>query len=165
MTNDEKVGGNFPSNTTKAGQTPKIVIVDGLSNSVTDLLHQEGWQVEVFTDSSQDELVNSLKDAEGLIIRSATKVDATLLSLAPQLKVVARAGTGVDNIDLMTASELGILVLNSPGANSISVAEHTCALILTLGRSIARADADMKKGAWTKQEPVSNTHLTLPTKA
>ena len=94
MTNDEKVGGNFPSNTTKAGQTPKIVIVDGLSNSVTDLLHQEGWQVEVFTGSSQDKLVNSLKDAEGLIIRSATQVDATLLSLAPQLKVVARAGTG-----------------------------------------------------------------------
>ena len=152
MTNDEKVGGNIPTDTTKAGQTPKIVIVDGLSNSVTDLLHQEGWQVEVFTGTSQDELVNSLRDAEGLIIRSATQVDSALLSSAPHLKVVARAGTGVDNIDLKTASELGILVLNSPGANSISVAEHTCALILTLGRSIARADADMKRGAWTKQE-------------
>jgi D-3-phosphoglycerate dehydrogenase len=152
MTNDEKAGGNIPTSTTKAEQTHKIVLVDGLSNSVADLLHQEGWQVEVLTGSSQDELVNSLKDAEGLIIRSATQVDATLLSSAPNLKVVARAGTGVDNIDLMTASELGILVLNSPGANSISVAEHTCALILTLGRSIARADADMKKGSWTKQE-------------
>ena len=84
-------------------------------------------------------------------MRSATTVDADLIAAAPKLRVIARAGSGVDNVDLAAASQRGILVLNAPGANSISVAEHACALMLTLARSIARADAQMKAGRWDKK--------------
>ena len=130
----------------------KIVIADALPDSAAELLRAEGWTVDARAGRPRDELLQALKDAEGLIVRSTTRVDASLIESAPRLRVVARAGTGVDNVDLDAASARGILVLNAPGANSVSVAEHTCALMLTLGRSIARADAAMKDGRWTKQE-------------
>ena len=130
----------------------KIVIADELPAAAADLLRQEGWQVDARAGRPHDQLLADLADAEGLVVRSATQVDAALLAAAPRLKVVARAGSGVDNVDLAAASERGILVLNAPGANSVSVAEHVCALMLSLGRSIARADAAMKDGRWTKRE-------------
>jgi len=135
-----------------APPTIKIVIADALPDSAAELLRAEGWTVDSLAGRPRDELLQALKDADGLIIRSTTRVDASLIELAPRLRVVARAGTGVDNVDLDAASARGILVLNAPGANSISVAEHTCALMLTLGRSIALADTAMKDGRWTKQE-------------
>lgn len=130
----------------------KIVVADDLPASAVELLSSEGWNVDARAGRPRDELVRDLADADGLLVRSATRVDAELIAAAPHLRVVARAGTGVDNVDLDAASARGILVLNAPGANSVSVAEHACALMLGLGRSISRADASIKQGRWAKKE-------------
>lgn len=129
----------------------KIVISDALPSSATELLRSEAWNVDAQAGRSADELNIALRDADALIVRSATQVTAELIASAPQLKIIARAGTGVDNVDLEAASKEGVLVVNAPGANSISVAEHTCALILSLARSVAHADALMKGGTWDKK--------------
>lgn len=129
----------------------KIVIADPLPTSAAELLSAEGWTVDADTSRSPDALSRTLADADAIIVRSATQVDAALLAQAPSLKVVGRAGTGVDNVDLDAASSRGILVVNAPGANSISVAEHTFALLLASARAIATADAHMKAGRWEKK--------------
>jgi D-3-phosphoglycerate dehydrogenase / 2-oxoglutarate reductase len=130
----------------------KIVVADDLPASALDVLRNEtGWTVEAGTWQSRAELIACLADADALMVRSATKVDAELLAGAPQLRVVARAGTGVDNVDVAAASARGVLVVNSPGANSISVAEHACALMLALARSVPAADRAMKEGRWEKR--------------
>ena len=129
----------------------KIVISDALPSSAAELLEREGWTVDARSGRSSAELVRDIADADALIVRSATKVTAELIAAAPLLRVVARAGTGVDNVDLEAASARGILVLNAPGANSVSVAEHACALMLASARSIALADAQMKAGEWGKK--------------
>src|SRR5205823_1414315 len=92
-----------------------------------------------------------LADADGLLVRSATTVTRELLATAPHLRIVGRAGTGVDNIDVPAASGRGVLVVNAPGANSISVAEHACALMLALARMIPAADRAMKERKWEKK--------------
>lgn len=129
----------------------KIVISDSLPTSAADLLRDAGWTVDARAGRPVEDLKQALTNADGLIVRSATKVDAALIAAAPQLRVVARAGSGVDNVDLDAASKRGILVLNAPGANSVSVAEHAFALMLTLARSISLADAQMKEGRWEKK--------------
>lgn len=129
----------------------KIVIPDPLPAAAVSLLEAEGWTVDTRTGRSPDELGADLSDADALIIRSATTVTAGLIAAAPQLRVVARAGSGVDNVDLAAASERGIVVLNAPGANSVSVAEHVFALMLASARSVALADAQMKAGQWRKK--------------
>jgi D-3-phosphoglycerate dehydrogenase len=93
-----------------------------------------------------------LADADALLVRSATKVDAQLIAAAPHLRIVARAGTGVDNVDVAAASARGVLVVNAPGANSISVAEHACALMLALARAVPAADRAMKDARWEKKK-------------
>ena len=130
----------------------KIVVADDLPPSALDLLRQEGWHVDDQSGRSPDALRRDVADADALIVRSVTQIDAALIDAAPRLRVIARAGTGVDNVDLEAASARGILVLNAPGANSVSVAEHACGLMLALSRSIARADAAMKQGRWAKKE-------------
>ena len=129
----------------------KIVIADPLPSSAADLLRDEGWDVDAQTGRTPEELHATLADADALIVRSATHVDANLIARAPGLKVIARAGTGVDNVDLDAASAGGILVVNAPGANSVSVAEHVFALLLASARSIAQADGQMKAGRWEKK--------------
>ena len=102
-------------------------------------------------DAQPDALAPDLADADGILVRSATKVTAALMDAAPGLRIIARAGTGVDNVDVAAASARGILVVNAPGANSISVAEHACALMLALSRTIPAADSAMKNGKWEKK--------------
>src|SRR5262245_59030932 len=127
----------------------KIVVSDDLPASALELLRVErDWIVDARPGRSTADLRVDLADADGLLVRSATKVDADLLAAAPQLRIVARAGTGVDNVDVDAASARGILVVNSPGANSISVAEHACALILAVARSLPAADRAMKDERW-----------------
>ena len=129
----------------------KIVVADDLPASALDLLRDEaGWTVDARPDRSRAQLAADLADADALFVRSATKVDAELLAAAPRLRIVARAGTGVDNVDVAAASARGILVVNSPGANSISVAEHAWALMLALARSVPAADHAMKAERWEK---------------
>src|SRR5262245_1144799 len=130
----------------------KIVVADDLPASALDLLRVEvDWTIASLSDQAPDDLATALADADALMVRSATKVDQRLLTAAPRLRVVARAGTGVDNVDVAAASARGILVVNAPGANSISVAEHACALMLALARSVPAADRAMKEGRWDKR--------------
>src|SRR5205809_4088695 len=130
----------------------KIVIADDLPPSAVELLRAEaGWIVDARSGRSPATLAADIADADALLVRSATTVDAQLLAAAPHLRIVARAGTGVDNVDVDAASARGILVVNAPGANSISVAEHACALMLALARSVPAADRAMKDGRWDKR--------------
>jgi D-3-phosphoglycerate dehydrogenase len=130
----------------------KIVVADDLPASALELLRAEsGWTIDDRSGRSPGDLIADLADADALLVRSHTKVDAAMLAAAPRLRVVARAGTGVDNVDVAAASARGILVVNSPGANSISVAEHACALMLSLARAVPAADRAMKEGRWDKR--------------
>ena len=110
-----------------------------------------GWTVDARRQRPAAELAADLAPADALIVRSATKVDGRLMRSAPRLRVIARAGTGVDNVDVPAATARGIVVMNSPGANSVSVAEHTMALMLALARAVPAADAAMKQGVWDKK--------------
>src|SRR3989454_11586326 len=130
----------------------KIIVADDLPASALELLRAEaGWAVDARAGRSPAALAADLADADALIVRSATTVDARLLAAAPQLRIVARAGTGVDNVDVAAASARGVLVVNAPGANSISVAEHALALMLSLARSVPAADRAMKDERWEKR--------------
>ena len=134
----------------------KIVVADDLPASALDLLRAESWEVDARSGRTPAGLAQDLTHADALMVRSATKVTADLLAAAPRLRIVARAGTGVDNVDVEAASARGILVVNAPGANSISVAEHACALMLALARSIPAADRAMKDGKWEKKRFLGN---------
>jgi D-3-phosphoglycerate dehydrogenase len=130
----------------------KIVVSDDLPASALDLLRAEGWQIDARTGRPPAELAADLADADALLVRSATKVTKDLLAAAARLKIVGRAGTGVDNIDMQAASGRGVLVVNAPGANSISVAEHAVALMLGLARMVPAADQAMKSGKWENKK-------------
>jgi D-3-phosphoglycerate dehydrogenase len=131
----------------------KIVVSDDLPVSAVDLLRAvDGWTVDARAGRPRAELLHDVADADALLVRSATKVDRALLEAAPKLRVVARAGTGVDNVDLDVASARGVMVTNAPGANSVSVAEHAFALLLSLARRIPAADAAMKQRKWEKKK-------------
>lgn len=104
------------------------------------------------TGRTPEQLGPDLADADALVVRSATKVTAALIAVAPRLRVIARAGTGVDNVDVPAASARGIVVMNAPGANSISVAELAIGMILSLARHLPAADAAMKQGRWEKKK-------------
>jgi len=129
----------------------KIVVADTLPASALELLRSDGWTVDARSGRPPDVLAGDLSDADALLVRSATKVDASLMAAAPRLRIIARAGTGVDNVDVEAASARGILVVNAAGANSISVAEHAWALMLALARAIPSADRAMKDGRWEKK--------------
>src|SRR5438445_9914125 len=130
----------------------KIVVADEVPASALELLRAEpGWTVDARTGRAPADLAGDLTDADALLVRSATKVDAALIAGAPNLRIVARAGTGVDNVDVAAATERGVLVVNAPGANSISVAEHALALMLALARSVPAADRAMKESRWEKR--------------
>ena len=130
----------------------RIVVADDLPASSLELLRAEpGWVVDARSGRPPEALAADVADADALLVRSATKVDARLMDASPGLRIIARAGTGVDNVDVAAASARGILVVNAPGANSISVAEHACALMLALARSVPAADHAMKSAKWEKK--------------
>ena len=125
----------------------KVIVADKISERGVELLKQTGWKIVATT---KETLGGELAEAEALIVRSATKVTADLLDKAPRLRVVGRAGVGVDNIDLDEATKRGVLVMSTPGGSSVSVAEHTFALLLALVRQVPRLDAAMREGRWEK---------------
>src|SRR5262245_34717482 len=129
----------------------KIVVADDLPASALELLRAEGWDVDARSGRKATELAADLSNADALVVRSATKVTADLIQGAHALRAIARAGTGVDNVDVDAASARGIVVMNAPGANSISVAELAMAQLLALARKIPAADASMKQGKWDKK--------------
>ena len=129
----------------------KIIVADSLPTSALEVLQADGWIVDARTGRAPKELAVDLADADAILVRSATQVDATLIAAAPRLRIIARAGVGVDNVDVVAASARGILVVNAAGASSISVAEHACALMLALSRTIPSADRLMKAQKWDKK--------------
>lgn len=128
-----------------------VLITDGLKNNGQAIMHSFA-NVDDRTGISPEELSRVIKDYEALIVRSRTKVTAQVFEAAKRLKVVGRAGVGVDNIDLNAAKSHGVTVVNSPMATSLAVAELTFGLMLALVREIPRADAGMKGGGWLKKE-------------
>jgi D-3-phosphoglycerate dehydrogenase len=128
-----------------------IVIADELPPSAAQLLRDEGWSVDAGSGRSPAQLLPAMTGADALIVRSATTVTAALLDASPKLRAIARAGSGVDNIDLDAAASRGVVVMNAPAATSASVAELTVALMLALARHVAAADRAMKQRTWQKQ--------------
>src|SRR5687767_7082796 len=129
-----------------------IVVADDLPASALELLSREGWNVDARSGRAPDQLAADVADADAIVVRSATKVTAALIEAAPNLRAIARAGTGVDNVDVPAASARGIVVMNAPGANSISVAELAMGLVLAMARHVPAADAAMKQAKWEKKK-------------
>jgi D-3-phosphoglycerate dehydrogenase / 2-oxoglutarate reductase len=128
----------------------KILVAEPLAPAGLALLKaQPGWEVIV---SNPKEYAEHLPTAEALLVRSAVKVTAEVLAKAPDLKVIGRAGVGVDNVDLAAATAAGVLVMNTPGGNAVSVAEHTIALMLAMARAIPQASDSTKSGKWEKKK-------------
>ena len=129
----------------------KIVLAEKVSPATLAVFEGEsGWQI-VTHDQIKNGLAAELADADALVVRSAVQVDEALLSAAPKLRVIGRAGVGVDNIDADAATRRGIVVMNTPGANAIAVAELTIGLMLALGRQLPRANALLHAGKWEKK--------------
>ena len=129
----------------------KIVLAEKVSPATLAVFQAEpGWSV-VTHDQIKDGLANELKDADGLVVRSAVQVDDALLEHAPKLRVIGRAGVGVDNIDADAATRRGIVVMNTPGANAIAVAELTIGLMLALARQLPKANGALHQGKWEKK--------------
>lgn len=130
-------------------EKPKVVVAEVIAAAGLEALGRSCF-VDDASGADRAELMRRLHDAHGLVVRSATMVDAGLLAAAPKLTVVGRAGVGVDNIDLKAATERGVLVVNAPTANTISAAEHAMALILSQARNVPRADAALRSGVWDR---------------
>ncbi len=131
----------------------RVLISDSLSKEAVDILEKEKeFKVEVNTKLTPDELKKVIKDYDALLVRSATKVTKDIINAADKLKIIGRAGVGLDNVDVEAASKKGIIVVNTPGGNTISTAEHTFSMILALSRNIPQADLSMKKGEWERKK-------------
>jgi D-3-phosphoglycerate dehydrogenase len=140
----------------------RVLVTDKVSGGALGALKGDRrFEVVEVDDSKDPKFTEALATAHGLIVRSATKVKAPMLEKAPALRVIGRAGVGVDNIDLVAATERGIAVLNAPAGNTVSAAELTMALILSMVRRVAEADAAMRKGTWSKLQGVELRGRTL----
>ncbi|MCX5680106.1 MAG: phosphoglycerate dehydrogenase [Candidatus Omnitrophica bacterium] len=131
----------------------KVLISDSLSKEAVDILQKEKeFKVDVNTKLTPEELRKVIKDYDALLVRSATKVTADIINAADRLKIIGRAGVGLDNVDVEAASKKGIIVVNTPGGNTISTAEHTFSMMMALSRTIPQADLSMKKGEWERKK-------------
>ncbi|MFH0855317.1 MAG: phosphoglycerate dehydrogenase [Candidatus Omnitrophota bacterium] len=131
----------------------KILISDPLSDEGLKILKSvKEFQVDVNTELKPDELKMVIKDYDALLVRSATKVTREIINASAKLKVIGRAGVGLDNVDLEAATQKGIIVMNTPAGNTISTAEHAFSMILSLSRNIPQANASTKKGEWKRSK-------------
>lgn len=129
-----------------------ILVPDNLDKAGLTLLTQaEGVTVQAAAKMSRDEVMTAIPEADALIIRSATKVDRAMLEAAPKLKIVGRAGVGVDNVDLKAATDRGVIVMNAPDGNTVATAELALGLMLALARHIPAADGSLKAGQWERK--------------
>lgn len=130
----------------------RVLISDNLAPVGVEILKEAGLEVDVKTGMSPDELKAVIGDYDGLVIRSATKVTADLLESASRLRVVGRAGIGLDNVDIPAASQKGVVVMNAPDGNATTAAEHAICMMMSLSRNIPQASASMKAGKWEKKK-------------
>jgi D-3-phosphoglycerate dehydrogenase len=128
----------------------KVLVAEKIGASGVELLQRAGFEVEFGTGWDRAELEARIADFDGIVIRSATQVDADLLAKADRLRAVARAGVGVDNVDVEAATRRGVVVANAPQSNVITAAEHTLALLLALARNVPQAHASLVGGAWDR---------------
>jgi D-3-phosphoglycerate dehydrogenase len=134
-------------------ERPRILVADPIAEEGLALLRARA-EVEVRPGLDPEHLARAVAEADALIVRSQTRVTAAALAAGRRLKVVARAGTGIDNIDVAAATERGILVVNAPGGNAVAAAEHTIGLLFALARRIPAADAALKRGEWRRDDLV-----------
>jgi D-3-phosphoglycerate dehydrogenase / 2-oxoglutarate reductase len=130
----------------------KILIADSVDEGVVGILKADPSWTVVNLPKTKGKVEEEIRDADALLVRSATKVTAELLEKAKSLRVIGRAGVGVDNVDLDAATRKGVLVMNTPGGNAISVAEHTMTMLLAMAHPVTQADASMKAGKWEKKK-------------
>ena len=127
---------------------PRVLIADKLSPAAIDIFKQRGVEADVKTGLSKEELLKIIGDYDGLAVRSATKADKDVLAAGVNLKVIGRAGIGVDNVDIPAATSKGIVVMNTPFGNSITTAEHAIAMMFALARQLPAADLTTQAGKW-----------------
>jgi len=130
----------------------KVLVSDNLSQVGVDILEKAGLEVDVNTGLAPEKLKTIIGDYDGLVIRSTTQVTSDLLEAAHKLKVVGRAGIGLDNVDISNSSQRGIVVMNAPDGNATTAAEHAIAMMMALSRNIPRACQTMKEGRWEKKK-------------
>ncbi|MDA8326081.1 MAG: phosphoglycerate dehydrogenase [Nitrospiraceae bacterium] len=130
----------------------KVLISDNISPKGVEILKNAGLEVDVQTGMGPEELKAKIGPYHGLVIRSATKVTAEIIEAAENLRVIGRAGSGLDNVDKAAATKKGIVVMNTPGGNTVTTAEHTMAMLFCLARLVPQASGSMKQGAWEKKK-------------
>src|SRR4029078_3328998 len=131
---------------------PKVLIADSISQRGIDELAREGaLDVTIKTGLSEKDLSDVIPECAGMVVRSQTKVTAAILNAGNKLRVIGRAGVGVDNVDVETATRRGVIVLNAPGGNTVSTAEHAFSLLLSAARKIPQADANIRSKNWDKK--------------
>ena len=144
---------------------PKVLVSDKLSKTAVQIFKDNGVEVDYLPDlgKDKDKLLEVIGQYDGLAIRSATKVTEKIIAAATNLKVIGRAGIGVDNVDIPAATKKGIIVMNTPFGNSITTAEHAIAMMMALARQIPEADASTRAGKWEKNRfmGVEVTNKTL----
>src|SRR5437588_3319900 len=131
---------------------PRVLISDKLESPGLELLRQAGIELDERHGLTGAALQEALRAADGVIVRSGTRITAELLENPGRLKAVVRAGVGVDNIDVAAATRHGIVVMNTPGGNTVSTAEHTITMLMALARHIPAADASLRQGKWERNK-------------
>src|SRR6202012_2490468 len=129
---------------------PRVLIADELSPAAVAIFKERGVEVDVKIGLSKDELIAIIDQYDGLAVRSATKPNKDVIAAAARLKVIGRAGIGVDNVDIPAATAAGVVVMNTPFGNSITTAEHAIAMMFALARQMPAADASTQAGKWEK---------------
>lgn len=130
----------------------RVLVSDALAEKGVEILKKGGLKVDVNTGLKPEELLKIIPDYDGLIIRSATKVTREVVAAAKNLKIIGRAGSGLDNVDIPAATKRGIVVMNTPGGNTVTTAEHAVALLVSMARRVPQADASTKSGKWEKKK-------------
>jgi len=141
---------------------PKVLISDSMSNIAQKIFEKNNIQFDVKTGLSEEEIIKIIPEYDGMVVRSATKVTKNIISAAKKLKVIGRAGAGVDNIDVPTAKKNNMIVMNTPGGNSNATAEHAFALIMSVLRKIPFANQTTHKSQWEKKN-IKGTELSKKT--
>ena len=141
---------------------PKVLISDSMSNVAQKIFEKNNIAVDVKTGLSEDEIIKIIPEYDGMVVRSATKVTKKILDAASNLKVIGRAGAGVDNIDVPVAKEKKMIVMNTPGGNANATAEHAFALIMSVLRKIPFANETTHNGKWEKKN-IKGTELSKKT--
>ena len=131
---------------------PKILISDNLSNLANEVFLENNIEVDTITNLNPEELKKIIKNYDGLVLRSATKATDEIITAGINLKIIGRAGAGVDNIDLVSAKKNDVIVMNTPGGNTNATAEHSLSLLMSLYRSIPEANFGTHKGLWEKKK-------------